>query len=109
MTPGERGAVQRIIREAKAIGFLVYSVFDGEEHQRAAGWTKDNKIPMTEPEVLAAVDSVDDSNILFKHADGRAAAAYLVLGNAADGSELPSDHSAKYEDFVKAMDRAAKL
>jgi hypothetical protein len=117
MTPGERGAIQRIVREAKAAGFLVYSVFDGEEHQRHPNWTKDNPVPMTEPQVCDACASVDESHIHFQHrtpggvggaASVRKGWAWIILGNAEDGSELPADNSCGDPDFAAAMDRVCK-
>lgn len=107
MTPGERGAIQRIVREAKTVGFLVYGVWDGEEFQRHPEYTKERPVPMTEAQVCEACASVDDSSIRFRHADGRIASALIVLGNAPDGSELPADNSCGdiLQDFADAMDR----
>lgn len=105
MTPGERGAIQRIIRSAKAAGFIAFYVYDGEATQWSAKHVRGRTlIPMTEPEVLAACESVDDSHIHFRNEAGAKAWARIVLGNAEDGSELPADNSIT-PGFAEAMDR----
>lgn len=97
MKPGERGAIQRILRAAKKAGFDAVAVYDGEKMQRGK-----DKV-MNEREVIEACDSVDDSFIHFRNAEGRKAWTRIILGNAADGSELPADNSV-VPGFAEAMD-----
>jgi hypothetical protein len=80
----ERRVVRKLVRVAKAAGWEVPAVNDGEELVRC----------QTEADVLDAVFSVDESSIRFrKEIDGKAVtcSAYIVLGN--DGWDAICDHS----------------
>lgn len=104
MTPGEKRHIKLALQAASAAGFVPVSVFDGEEHQR--GVTR----IMTETEVINACDSVDDSFVHFRKLvapmdpAGAKAWARVILGNAADGSEVIADNSVT-PGFAEAMDK----
>lgn len=104
MTPGEQTQIRRALQLARDAGFLAISVFDGEEHQLGAAKT------MTDDEVIASCDSVDDSRIHFAQAGVEEpkprhwAWARVILGNAEDGSEVIADNSI-VPGFAEAMDK----
>lgn len=80
----ERRLVRKLLRSAKAAGWTVAFVDDGEVRQPAK----------TEEEAMAAVFSVDESRIWFnKFMDARLVrcCAFIVLGN--DGWDAIADHS----------------
>lgn len=72
---------RKLIRTAKANGFTVKAVHDGEE------WVK----VCTEAEALEAALGVDESHIRFRNADGDKLTYFLVMGNEPD--ELVCDYS----------------
>jgi len=105
MTPGERKHIRAALRLARQVGYVPIYVFDGEEKQRGA------KREMTDAEVIAACDSVDDSHIHFiNEVDFQVpvrAWARVILGNARDGSEVIADNSAGRDSrFDAAMSQA---
>lgn len=71
----ERRIVRHLIRTARKAGYLPVRVDDGGELVPAT----------TETAMLAAVFSVDDSRVIFKHPDEpRAHCAVIILGNGPD-------------------------
>lgn len=84
-TQGELAVISKLIVAAKAKGFTL-SVFDGEEF--AVKRSQDEKL------ILEAVESVDESSILVRDKDGvKLGSILIILGNAADGSEVIADNS----------------
>jgi len=82
---GEAVKARRLIRLALEAGYVV-SVQDGEE------WTvKQSADRMT---ILAAMATTGEDRIRFRKATGeRIGTAYLIYGNAHDGSELIADYT----------------
>ncbi len=78
----ERRVVRHLIRTAKAHGYAVTKVNDGEEVVKVS----------TEAEAMEVVFSVDECHIYFKHPDEpKAHCAFIVLGN--DGWDAIADSS----------------
>lgn len=78
----ERKVVRHLIRTAKAHGYAVTKVWDGEELQ----------ITKTETSAMDAVFAVDESRMYFKHPDEiKDHCAEIVLGN--DGWDAIADSS----------------
>ncbi len=78
----ERRVVRNLIRTAKAHGYAVTKVWDGEDNPRCT----------TETAAMDAVFAVDESRISFKHPDEpKAHCAVIVLGN--DGYDAIADCS----------------
>lgn len=78
----ERKALRHLILTAKAAGFELVRVFDGGASVKCTRVF----------EAMAAVFSVDESTIFFKHADQpKAHCAVIVLGNS--GAECIADAS----------------
>jgi hypothetical protein len=96
----ERRVVRRFIRIAKAAGFDVHSVHNGEERIKVAG----------EAEAMEHVFSVDDSRVAFMKRDepGRARETLVVvLGNGCECLGDMSEGRADWDAVVKAaMDYA---
>lgn len=94
----ERRVVANLVAFMISRGFNLHTASDGEER----AWVKSAK------EVLEVVFSVDESWVYFRRPDSRRTYVVVcVLGNADDGSEVISDHSAPEDDsegFGKAMD-----
>lgn len=83
----ERKVVRKLVRVAKAHGFIPVRVYDGG----------DEPVPVRlEHEVLDAVFAVDDCRVYFRHpAEAKAHCAVIVLGNSgwdciADASTGPA-------------------
>ena len=84
MSAGEYGAIIRFLSAAKEQGLTARGVHDGDEFVRCGSFD----------DVVQVVDSVQDSTIRFSDADGKTAgSAYVVLGNAEDGSEVIADYT----------------
>lgn len=78
----ERRVVRHLIRTAKAHGYALVRVWDGEESIRVS----------TERDAMDTVFSVDESRIVFKHpSEPKAHCAVIVLGN--DGWDAVADSS----------------
>lgn len=79
----ERKVIRKLIRVAKAHGYTLWRIWDGEE----------NEYPATENEALEVVFGVDECWMRFKHPDRRPQThvAYIVLGNS--GPEVIADCS----------------
>lgn len=78
----ERKVVRHLIRTAKAHGYALVRVWDGEENVRVR----------TEHEAMETVFSVDECRISFKHpSEEKAHCAVIVLGN--DGWDAIADSS----------------
>ena len=78
----ERRLVEKLIEVAQAHGYALTKVYDGEERVKVA----------TKNEAMAAVFSVDESVIYFKHPDEpKGHCAVIVLGN--DGWDAIADQS----------------
>lgn len=68
----ERRVVRKLILVAKAKGYELVRIWDGEQHEK----------PTTEAEALDVVFSVDECTMKFKHANqAKAHCAVIVLGN----------------------------
>ena len=78
----ERKVIRHLIRTAKAHGYALVRVWDGEESIRVS----------TERDAMDTVFSVDESRIVFKHpSEPKAHCAVIVLGN--DGWDAVADSS----------------
>ena len=78
----ERKVIRHLIRTAKAHGYVLTRIWDGECNER----------PTTEAEALDVVFSVDTCTMRFKHPDEPAShCAVIVLGN--DGWDCIADSS----------------
>ncbi len=78
----ERRVIRHLIRTARAHGYALVRVWDGEASIRVT----------SERDALDAVFSVDESRIVFKHpSEEKAHCAVIVLGN--DGWDAVADAS----------------
>lgn len=78
----ERKVVRKLIRVAKAHGYELTRIWDGE------CWEK----PKTEEEALGVVFSVDECSMRFKHPEQpKSHCAVIILGNS--GPEVIADSS----------------
>jgi hypothetical protein len=92
----ERKVIRHLIRTAKAHGYALTKVFDGEESVKC----------QTETDAMDTVFSVDESTIYFKHPDElNVKCAVIVLGN--DGWDAISDCSVG-ERWNKVMDECTE-
>jgi hypothetical protein len=85
MIDREKNAAVVLVRKALAAGYTV-SVFDGEEYsvKRSSDLV----------EIKRELHATDEEWLTFRRADGsRVGTAFLVYGNAPDGSELVCDHT----------------
>lgn len=102
----ERGAMQRIIRALKAVGWNVESVYDGAEN-----------IPLTdEQEAIKEVMGVDQAHMYFRRdvvttdAAGKPSTEhesgwiFFVLGNEPD--EVANDYTTNLDPTVKTLIRS---
>lgn len=90
----ERRMIRRLIRTAKAHGFALVRIWDGECNER----------PRTEREAMEVVFSVDDCKMVFKHPEQSSAhCAVIVLGN--DGWDCIADCSEgdRWDDVIAIM------
>lgn len=89
----ERKVVRKLIRVAKAHGFILVRVWDGE----------DNQIATTENDWVDCVFSVDNCRMMFRHCDEpKLHCAVIVLGN---GHECIVDASLgpKWDEVMAEM------
>jgi hypothetical protein len=94
----ERGAIQKLVRHAKAHGWSVPSVDDGGE-----------EVPCkSEKDVLDTVFSVDMSRIYFEK-EGNVHSALIVLGNSPDEVVADWGYSEGDADGFNAMMEALQL
>ena len=102
MTNGEKQRIRNALRLARMVGYQAVGVYDGEE------MIKGKHPEMTDAEVIAACESVDDSHIHFVNPNGRHFRqwARVILGNARDGSEVIADNSCSDQSFDNAMSQA---
>ena len=78
----ERKVVRKLIRVAKAHGYELVRIWDGEE----------NEYPKTEQEALDVVFNLDECVMRFKHPEQpKSHCAVIVLGNS--GPEVIADSS----------------
>jgi hypothetical protein len=91
-TQGERAVARRLIKAALAAGYTI-SVDDGEEItvKRSSKLKAITDALATTGEDTLQLYAADPSKTVGWHGAGR---FYLVWGNAEDGSELISDHTA---------------
>jgi len=94
MTPGEKTRVRNFVKACRLFGWIPYAVDDGEELQRGK-----NRDDMRDSEIIDACDSVYESHILFKnHETGKRSRAWIINGNAPDGSEVVADCGVSLEE-----------
>jgi hypothetical protein len=109
MTNGEKTAVRNLLNACRLFSWFPVAVDDGGDERIRPAAGRDF---MTTREVIAAVEAVDDSTIIFAHqGDGaprRKQSARIVLGNARDGSEVVADNSIGDADFAAACDRITR-
>lgn len=90
----ERRVVRKLIRTAKAHGYGLVRIWDGECNER----------PTTEAEALEVVFSVDECTMRFKRDDQpKSHCAVIVLGN--DGWDCIADNSEGecWDDVIAEM------
>jgi hypothetical protein len=95
----ERKVVRNLIRTAKAHGYALHSVDDGEERH----------IVKTEREALEAVFAVDESRIYFKHPDeAKRHVACIVLGNGGWDAVADASMGTRWDDAIEEAGRYAE-
>lgn len=78
----EKKVIRKLIRTARAHGYLLVRIWDGES----------NETPTTEAEALEVVFSVDECTMRFRHnSEAKTHCAVIVLGN--DGWDCIADSS----------------
>lgn len=90
----ERRVVRKLIRVAKAHGYALTKIYDGEVMEKIS----------TETEALEVVFSVDDCTMYFKHPEQtKGHCAVIVLGN--DGWDAIADCSMGegWDDVIKEV------
>jgi len=90
----EKRVVRKLIRVAKANGFALFKLYDGEEMVKVAG----------EAAAMDLVFNLDECKLYFKHPDQpKAHCAYIVLGN--DGYDAIADCSMgeKWDDVIEEV------
>lgn len=101
----EKKIVRKLIRVAKAAGFAIAYIDDGEERVKVAG----------EKEAMDLIFDLDEAGICFKGQEGRFA-VLLVLGN--DGYDVIADYSFReggafqavmkeVDDYVEGLEAVA--
>jgi hypothetical protein len=91
----ERKIVRHLIRTAKAHGYAVTKVWDGEEYVKC----------QTENIAMDAVFSVDESTIYFKHPDQpKGHCAVIVLGNSGYDSIADNSTGEGWDAVMKECD-----
>lgn len=115
MNAAEKKALTKLFHYAAACGWVPVRFWDGEAYQRGA-----SPEGMTLPELIGAVESVDDGLIMWRNARQRAAdpaqkdnSLRTIPDNCRDGLELFNDWSEVHgfgqmmADFVIAWESGA--
>lgn len=96
----ERKVVRKLVRVAKANGFIPVRVYDGGDEP---------VLVRLEREVMSAVFAVDDCRVVFKHPlDDKAHCAVIVLGNSGWDCIADCSQGVRWDPVIKEVEAYAE-